>query len=332
MLCSTVAFAENVVVDGVAYELITKGKQAKVIAGETKYAGNIVIPENIEYNGVTYSVASIGRGAFYECLSLASIELPNSVVSVGESAFTKCSGLTSVTIGSGVSFIYEQAFAKCDNMADVYCLATSVPQTSRDVFNELYLGYMTLHVPAEAINGYKTTAPWSSFGTIKANEDVEMPTCATPVVSYSNGELFFECETEGAECVTDIKCNDNNRFYGNCINLSATYSISVYAMATGYENSETVNAALCWIENGDVDNGNNIINVPATAALITSASGSVSVSCSLDGEAVAVYTTDGVLIGAVAIDSGTATIATGLSKGSIIIVNIGEKSVKVVVG
>ena len=191
---------------------------------------------------------------------------------------------------------------------------------------------MTLHVPAEAINSYKTTAPWSSFGTIKANEDVEMPTCATPVVSYSNGELFFECETEGAECVTDIKCNDNNRFYGNSINLSATYSISVYAMATGYENSETVNAALCWIESSDVDNGTNIINVPATAALITSAGGAVSVSCSLDGEVVAVYTTDGVLIGTAAIDNGAATIATGLSKGSIIIVNIGEKSVKVVVG
>lgn len=332
MLCSTVAFAENVVDDGVAYELITKGKQAKVIAGETKYAGNIVIPENIEYNGVTYSVTSIGRGAFYECLSLASIELPNSVVSIGESAFTKCSGLTNVTIGSGLEYIYSEAFAKCENLTDVYCLATSVPQTSRDVFNELYLGYMTLHVPAEAINSYKTTAPWSSFGTIKAIEDVEVPVCAAPVISYTNGKLSFECETEGAEFVTKITSNDINSFYSNSIDLSATYNINVYATAAGYENSETVNAALCWIESSDVDNGTNIINVPATAALITSAGGAVSVSCSLDGEVVAVYTTDGVLIGTAAIDNGAATIATGLSKGSIIIVNIGEKNVKVVVG
>ena len=29
----------------------------------------------------------------------------------------------------------------------------------------------TLHVPASAIEAYKTTEPWSSFGTIKAIED-----------------------------------------------------------------------------------------------------------------------------------------------------------------
>ena len=493
LLCSTVAFAESAVIDGITYELITKGKQARVIAGETKYAGDIVIPESVEYNGATYSVTSIGYKAFYYCSGLTSIEIPNSVTSIGNSAFYECtrltsikignsvtsignyvfsfcsgltsvvipnsvtsiggkafifcsgltsivipnsvtsigfgafygcsgltsivipnsvtsigfgafygcsgltsivipnsvtsigesafygcsgltsivipnsvtiigesafygcsgltcveitnsvtsignlafygcSGLTSVTIGSGMRDIGSEAFAKCDNLADVYCLATNVPSTDTDAFNESYPEYMALHVPAEAINSYKTTAPWSSFGTIKAIEDVEVPVCAAPVISYTNGKLSFECETEGAECVTDIKCNDNNRFYGNSINLTATYIISVYATAAGYENSETVNATLCWVENDDVDNSNNIINIPATAALITSAGGAVTVSCSLDGEVVTVYSTDGVLVGAAAIDNGTATIATGLSKGSIAIVKIGEKSVKVVVG
>jgi hypothetical protein len=33
---------------------------------------------------------------------------------------------------------------------------------------------MTLHVPAEAINSYKTTAPWSSFGTIVCLTDEDM--------------------------------------------------------------------------------------------------------------------------------------------------------------
>ena len=55
-------------------------------------------------------------------------------------------------------------------------------------------------------------------------------------------------------------------------------------------------------------------------------------SCQLNGEAVAVYTADGVLVGTATIDNGTVTIATGLSKGTIAIVKIGEKSVKVVVG
>ena len=32
---------------------------------------------------------------------------------------------------------------------------------------------VTLHVPASAIEAYKTTTPWSEFGTIKAIEETE---------------------------------------------------------------------------------------------------------------------------------------------------------------
>ena len=281
-------------------------------------------------NSVTY----IGYYAFYGCTSLTSITIPNSVTSIGDYAFEGCTSLASVTIGAGVESIDREAFAKCSDLTDVYCLATSVPSTNATAFNESYPEYMTLHVPAEAIDSYKTTAPWSSFGTIVTldGDVTETPKCATPTVLYSNGKLLFECETEGAEYVTDIKSNDIDRFYGNSINLSATYSISVYTMATGYENSETVNATLCWIEcecDGSDDTG--VINIPAKAALVTSNNGVLSISCQLDGEEVAVYTTAGTLIGTTTIDNGTATIATGLSKGTVAIVKIAEKSIKVAV-
>ena len=160
-----------------------------------------------------------------------------------------------------------------------------------------------------------------------------MPKCATPIISYSNGKLETECETEGAEFVISITSEDFNNFYSSSVDLSVTYNIAVYAMATGYENSETVNATLCWIENGDSDENNttNIITIPAVAVLVTSANGAVTVNCSLEGETVAVYTTDGTLVGAAAITNGSATIQSGLSKGSIAIVKIGNKSLKVVV-
>jgi hypothetical protein len=225
------------------------------------------------------------------------------------------------------------AFARCENLANVYCLATSVPNAESDAFNESYPEYMALHVPEEAINSYKTTAPWSSFGTIVTldGDVTETPKCATPTVLYSDGKLLFECETEGAEFVTEITSSDFNKFYNNSINLSATYNISVYAMATGYENSETVNATLCWIECECDGDDTGVINIPATAALVTSNNGVLSISCQLDGEEVAVYTTAGTLIGTTTIDNGTATVATGLSKGTVAIVNIAGKSIKVAV-
>ena len=290
------------------------------------------------------SVTSIGDEAFYGCSGLTSVTIGNSVTSIGNYAFYNCSGLTSVTIGSGVKNIYSEAFAICENLVDIYCLATIVPSTYSDAFNKSYPEFMTLHVPAEFINCYKTTAPWSSFGTIvtldgevvepeepEKPEEPEVKICETPVISYNSGKISIECDTPGAEFVTTVTNSYAKTYFTDVFDLSATYSISVYATANGYDNSDTVNATLCWIENGESDNTNNIINVPAVAVLVTSANGVVTVSCSLEGETVAVYTTDGTLVGSTAITNGSATIQSGLSKGSVAIVKIGNKSLKVVV-
>jgi hypothetical protein len=168
-------------------------------------------------------------------------------MSIGDYAFYNCTSLTSITIPNSVTSIGNEAFRNCSNLTDVYCLATDVPTTGSDAFKESYPEYMKLHVPAEAINSYKTTAPWSSFGNIVTldGDIVETPKCDNPVIKYNNGEIEIECETTDAEFVTKITSSDFNSFYSNSIALTATYNISVYATAAGYDNSDTVNATLC---------------------------------------------------------------------------------------
>ena len=282
------------------------------------------------------SVTSIGSYAFWNCSRLTSVEIPNSVTSIGEGAFYNCSGLTSVTIGNSVEYIGDKAFAKCGELTDVYCLATTVPQTYITAFNESYPEYMTLHVPAEAINYYKTTEPWSNFGTIVTIEDIELNKCATPTVKYNNGKVSIECETEGAEFATSVTNDYIKTYYTSSFELAATYNISVYATAAGHENSETVNVILCWIENSennkDEDNTTGVINIPATAVFVTSVGGTITIVCEMNGEKVEIYTTDGVMTGSAIIDNGTAKVNTGLEKGSVAIVNIAGKSIKVIVG
>ena len=97
--------------------------------------------------------------------------IPENISTIIGGAFSGCSGLTSVTIPNSVTSIGEYAFVPCENIENVYCYAEVVPST--DVYPFYNIEKATLHVPASAIEAYKTTTPWSEFGTIKAIEETE---------------------------------------------------------------------------------------------------------------------------------------------------------------
>ena len=122
----------------------------------------ITLPEDL---------TSIGEDAFQYCICLASITLPESLTSIGESAFDYCSSLTAITIPKSVTSIGSWAFRFCKNVSDVYCYADELPTTGSYLFDDSVLKNSTLHVPASALEAYKTTAPWSKFGTIVAMEE-----------------------------------------------------------------------------------------------------------------------------------------------------------------
>ena len=68
--------------------------------------------------GITYSVTSIGIGAF-SGRQLYSVTIPNSVTSIGCSAFQYCRGLTSVTIPNSVTSIDSIVFYECTSLTSI---------------------------------------------------------------------------------------------------------------------------------------------------------------------------------------------------------------------
>ena len=65
------------------------------------------------------SVTSIGISAFYGCMSLESITIPNGITSIGERAFGYCSSLESITIPDGVTSIGDNAFYCCSSLESI---------------------------------------------------------------------------------------------------------------------------------------------------------------------------------------------------------------------
>lgn len=257
------------------------------------------------------------------------------MISIGADAFRYCSSLTSITIPNSVRGIGSNAFANCSKLEEVYCYAEKVPSTETDAFQDSYPNYATLYVPASAINDYKATAPWSEFGTIKAIDGGETQKCATPTISYGNKVLTFSCETEGVEYVYEIKDTDIKKGYNKEVNLSATYEISVYATKSGYENSNVATATLVWTRGTftettpDDPTSAKAMQID-TPVLISTNNGMITVKGELDGQAVAVYSAEGKLLGSDSISGGQATISTSLEAGSVAIVKIGQRTVKVV--
>lgn len=228
-------------------------------------------------NGLTsvsigQSVGYIEYYTFSGCTNLTSITIPNSVRVIKDGAFSGCSSLSTVTIGEAIERIDQKAFANCKDLSVVTCLAEAVPSTALDAFENCYVNYTTLKVPAASAQAYKTTAPWSEFGKFETADGSEIPVpmvCATPVVTYENGELHFSCETEGAtyHCNMQIPGQISIESTG-VAKLPDSYTILVtaYATAEGYEPSEkatiTITTSVCDV------NGDGEVNIGDVTTLV----------------------------------------------------------------
>ena len=75
------AKAENVTIDGLKYYLFPGTDEAAIDNGNT-WSGDLELPSEVVYNGKTYTVSSIGFGAFLDCKELTRVRIPKTIEKV----------------------------------------------------------------------------------------------------------------------------------------------------------------------------------------------------------------------------------------------------------
>lgn len=146
LLCFLNAGAYDFAVDGIFYNIlydqdeqpteyveVTNENVSNFEIGTNSYSGDIVIPSEVTYNGVTYIVNQIKNAAFADCENLNSVVCPPTMQYIGGNAFAG-SPITSVTLNEGLIMIGTGAFSRT-RLSELY-----IPNTVTRLSDTGYFG------------------------------------------------------------------------------------------------------------------------------------------------------------------------------------------------
>ena len=117
-------------INGINFDLDSSTKTATVVQGS--YSGYIYIYSYVTYEGVTYTVTSIGENAFRNS-DITDVWIPNTVTSIGKCSFGACSSLNYITIPGSVTEIGPAAFYGCSALKNVI-LPSGLKQIDENLF------------------------------------------------------------------------------------------------------------------------------------------------------------------------------------------------------
>lgn len=213
-------YADNIYVDG---ELITT---------------DLTIPDNVAYIGayafhgfdivnlvVSDSVTLIGENAFYECNSLASLNIGKGIATIRDYAFDKCYNITSVEIKGKISEVGLGVFSSCSKIENVVAPAEfyqhiplssikDITITSGMVINGLFKGCNTL------------TNVILSDGTIFIGDNAFCSCLSLANVVIGDNVItigdcaFYDCPNLASLEIGDSVVTIGNRAFEDCCNLT----------------------------------------------------------------------------------------------------------------
>lgn len=244
LFASIEAYSYDFTVDGIYYSVISlPDMTCKVVQGDEKYKGDIVIPSEVTFNNrklsvkeiegdninfgtyielsafancdaltsvsIPPSVTKIGKGAFYGCKSLASVTIPNSVEEIGGNAFYECESLTFITIPTLVTKIEYETFKRCKSLTSI-----TIPNSVMMIGDDAFYGCESL--TSITIPNSVTEIGDAAFSNCESLTSITIPNSVTSIGTF----LFWDCTS-----LANITLSDSTTFipegvFCGCENLS----------------------------------------------------------------------------------------------------------------
>ena len=315
------------VVDGIYYK-VDENNTASVIKGNRTYSGDIVIPAYVNYDGKTYNVTSIGEYAFQNCRGLTSVTIPNSVASIGRSAFESCSGLTSLLIPNSVTSIGSGTFYNCIGLTSLL-IPNSVTSIGYSVFAKCS-GLVSVKVESGNIkydsrNDCNAIIEKSSKTLLTGCKNTIIPNSVTTIADYA----FFGCDN-----LMEVISLIENPFdlYGSFSQFARnTLDNATLYVPTGTKDKYKETGG--WKDFQHIEEMGESMDVNSIEALylvVKGEDGNIIINGTENNTPIRIYSTVGGLEGQGISSSGQTTIPTNLKPGTVAIVKVGEKAVKVI--
>ncbi len=232
LLSSTQMSAYDFEVNGLYYEIVDISElTCKVVSGEEKYKGDIVIPAEVEYKSKKFQVVSfsgfrncssltsvtipnsvteIGHSAFYDCSSLTSITIPDSVTEIGYAAFFGCSSLTSIIIPDSVTEIEAAAFEDCSSLTSI-----TISNSATEIRNRAFYGCSSL--TSITIPNSVTEIEDSAFYDCSSLTSITIPDSVTEIESVA----FHGCSSLTSITIPDSVTEIGAAAFEDCFSLTS---------------------------------------------------------------------------------------------------------------
>ena len=247
---SSIAFAQKFESEGIYYNITSSTEPYTVevtyknatipFNDSTTYAGDIIIPSSVTYEGNTYAVTAIGNDAFSSS-SLSNVTIPNTIDSIGSNAFSWCSNLTNVTIPNSVTFIGDFAFLPCSGLTQFDVAADNVffSDVEGVLFNkvqDVLIQYPiakpdTSYVIPNTVTGISNAA----FTLCSNLTNITIPNSVTAVGYYA----FYECRDLTSMTIPNSLTYIGGSAFASCSKLTQ------FEVAAGSDHFNTIEGVLC---------------------------------------------------------------------------------------